>query len=105
LHYFVNIALLVTGYKISYQVRPREAALLGLGAGILMALNQWLWMSVHGIRLVHVAAIALAQAAVLVPSYALCARRDGLLVAVLNLAVGGAAAMILPFAVVGWIGG
>jgi len=101
---FANVALLVAGYRISYELRPGQAALLGLGGGILMAINQWLWMSIHGMRLFQVAAIALAEVVLLVPSYALSARRSGILLTLLNVAVVGAAAIILPYFVLDWVG-
>jgi hypothetical protein len=97
-----NVALLAAGYRISYEVRTWQAALLGLGSGILMALNQCLWMS-HRMRFSQVAAIALAEILVLVPAYALAARRGGILILLLNLAVGAAGVLILPFVVLDWV--
>jgi len=104
LHYLVNVALLVSGYRISFFIRPGQAALLGAGTGVCMAVMFWLWMSIHGMTLAQTAGVAAADIAVLVPSFALCARRESLPLTLLNLAVGSAAALILPIYVIGWIG-
>ncbi len=102
MYVLVNVALLAAGYRISYVIRPRQAAILGLGVGLLMALNQWLWMA-ERMRFFQVAAIALAEILVLAPAYALAARRDGILTTLLNVAVGGGAVLILPFVVLEWV--
>jgi len=101
---FANVALLAAGYRISYCLRSRQGALLGLATGILMALNQWLWSSIHGMTLKQTAAVAVAEVLVLIPAFTLAARRSGILFTLLNVAVGGAAAILLPFFVLDWVG-
>jgi hypothetical protein len=58
----------------------------------------------HGLHFKQAAAIAVAEVVVLVPAYTLAARRSGILVTLLNVAVGGAAAILLPFFVLDGVG-
>ena len=100
----LNVVLLAAGYRISYALRSRQAALLGLATGVLMVVNQWMWTSLHPLGFKQAAALALAEVLVLVPAYAMAAQRSGILLTLLNVAVGGAAATLLPFFVVDWVG-
>ena len=100
----VNVFLLVAAYRFCYVLESgKGAAIWGAITGLVMTGVTWLFASGQGMRPVHVLVTAAVEMSVLVPSFWLCARREGLLVTVVNLGVGSAAALGLPYFVLAWI--
>ena len=99
----VNLFLLVAAYRFCVVLEPKGAAVQGAITALVMTGVTWLFTPGLGMRPMHVVVTATVEMAVLVPSFYLGARREGLVFAVLNLAVGSAAALALPYVVLSWM--
>jgi hypothetical protein len=103
MQFIVNAFFLVAAYRIVFILERRGATILGVITGIVLAASTWLF-SPGPMRFLDFLVVAGIEIAVLAPSFYLCARRDGVLVAVVNVAVGSAAALLLPIFAPGWLG-
>ncbi len=102
MYLLVNIFILVACYRLSFHLGRRDAAILGVVTGIALAATMWLMTP--ACRCPHFLAAAATGIVVLVPSFYLCARRDGLVVTIVNIALGSMGALILPTVVLGRMG-
>jgi hypothetical protein len=100
-YFLVNVFILVACYRLAFQLGRRDAAILGVMSGIALAATMWLM--IPKCRFPHFLAAVATGIVVLVPSFYLCARREGMLVAVVNVAIGSSAALFLPTFVLGWM--
>ena len=94
--------LLVAAYRFCFVLERKGAAIWGALTALVLTGVTWLFMPGQ-LRPIHVLGIAVVEIAVLVPSFYLCVRREGFVVTVLNMAVGSAAALALPYFVPGWL--